>query len=655
MAWSVVAVARLKEEWSFVGFFSGQLVLENEIECPHPSAYLDEVFAILHAMVLASTAQTKVTIMYDCTAAAEVASHASKQTGHLCQQMSALAVILRQIGKWPDWGHVKGHSGDPFNELADIVAKAACKGTCVHSPHEEDRILVSIGEQWLAWIWPHVAALHDPLCWPCFDRDGQVFEPNHFPFQENISQAQAPRSCTQEGHDTQRDGARFNMNIASYNCLSLKLTGQVECIEAACAQRQLHVVGLQETKVQWSGSVHSSNYLRVGASANQRGLEGCQLWFLKGIDFGFWDSGDSFGWDFSSIAAVHPSERCLAVSARAGGLQFVCISAHAHTTCAKEGDVRHFWKFLSRVVMGLPPKAVRLFFLDANAHFDEHVPADGFYLPTNLNAQLLREFAQAHSLVLSDMWAPNGEAIFTWVSPQGHYKCLDFIAVPQCFNGYFQVQGSCDILDRFAGFDHFMLVAYMCFHQSGQIKTGKEARLDCRAMCTEEGQAKLCKILQNVPQIPWTMHASQHWDVVCKYLQDACRREFPMKSQGPRKAHIDFQTWELLGDQKHLRYLLRFKRIYVGKQISFACFRAWRLICSGDGVVQGPGAFLSIERVCRLHNFSVALLWQQLTVVRNRVGKALQRCQAQRVRACFEDSRSKRHGSTYGFYHQEGT
>ena len=457
MAWAVVAVVRWREVWSFAGFFSGSVILHEADATLVPSAYLAEVAAIFHAMILASNVEVHTTIIYDCISAAEIAKHAGKQFGSISLQMAALATILRQLDRWPNWGHIKGHNGDPFNELADRVAKTACKGHYAHPPHEEDRVSVAISEGWLAWLWPHVASSHAPACWPHFNQDGCVYEPwvsqaemkvgDHF----HASHGQNKKS------ENSQQGAAFNMKFATYNCLSLKLAGQVECIEESCLQQHLHVVGLQETKVQWHGAAHAAHFLRFSSAANKHGLEGCQLWFSKGSSFGQWDAGETFGWDPSSFAIAHESERCIAVSAKAGGLEFIRVSAHARTSVSQDKDVQDFWRFLSSIVAGFPPKAIRLFFLDANAHFDECVAVDEYYLPTNMNAQLLRDFAHAHGLVISDLWTPDGAAIYTWVSPQGNRRCLDFIAAPKDFRGHFQVQGSWDVIDRFSGIDHSCL------------------------------------------------------------------------------------------------------------------------------------------------------------------------------------------------------
>ena len=449
-------------------------------------------------------------------------------------------------------------------------------------------------------------------------------------------------STQPSSEDKALHGARYELRLATYNCLSLKLAGQVDCIEEFCVGKQLHVVGLQETKVQWSGAAHSSHFLRVGSSANKQGLEGCQLWFRKGTHFGFRNSGESFGWDLSSCAVVYESARCLVVSAKAGGIEFVCVSVHAHTTSSNDSDVQGFWKFLSGVTSRFPPKAIRLFFLDANAHFDEWVRADAYYLPTNLNAQLLRDFAHAHGLVLSDLWSPSGEAIHTWISPQGHYRCLDFLAVPRHFQGCFQVQGSWDVLDRFAGLDHFMLGATLRFFLTDCRGDKGLERFDCGAMCTVEGQEKLCNIFQNMPQVHWSTHATQHWDTVCSYLQTSCRQAFPTCKQGPRKSHIDQQTWEWLGQQKNVRYKLRFKRQFFGKQVTFACFQAWRsLVNRRAHSYRDPAIGSNIADFYRNHNFSVARLWKQLRHIRQHVGQALKACQANRVRTCFAEARSQ--------------
>ena len=90
MAWSIVAIVREHEDWLFAGFMSGTVATPDDLEFGPPSAYVAEVFAIFHAMVLTSNTDMVTTIKYDCTSAAEVAKNSSKQHSSIAQQMSAL-------------------------------------------------------------------------------------------------------------------------------------------------------------------------------------------------------------------------------------------------------------------------------------------------------------------------------------------------------------------------------------------------------------------------------------------------------------------------------------------------------------------------------------------------------------------------------------
>ena len=96
------------------------------------SAFVGECLALVAALRICGTAlrQRQVTICVDCTAALGIA--AGKTAGH----GDGIAGVLRCMGSFaratsefpPAIVHVRGHKGSLFNEVADVIAKAAARG-----------------------------------------------------------------------------------------------------------------------------------------------------------------------------------------------------------------------------------------------------------------------------------------------------------------------------------------------------------------------------------------------------------------------------------------------------------------------------------------------------------------------------------------------
>ena len=75
--------------------------------------------------------QTPCFIHYDCAAAGEVAQDTLGPADHLGERLHLLELLARDVGRAPiDISHVKAHAGEPWNALADAVAKAAARGWC---------------------------------------------------------------------------------------------------------------------------------------------------------------------------------------------------------------------------------------------------------------------------------------------------------------------------------------------------------------------------------------------------------------------------------------------------------------------------------------------------------------------------------------------
>ena len=117
--------------------------------------------------------------------------------------------------------HVKGHGGNPWNELADSIACYACshEGTTLRSRLLHDWIC----DLALEHLWLLLAALREPECWPRHSGDrmvdsGIVF-PATFP---HLAQGDAWRSS-----DTRVDRLEWrSLRVASLNVQALDERGQ---------------------------------------------------------------------------------------------------------------------------------------------------------------------------------------------------------------------------------------------------------------------------------------------------------------------------------------------------------------------------------------------------------------------------------------------
>ena len=644
MSWSIVAIVRCQRQWLVGGFISNRIPIGDLSVQVLPCSHIAEIFAMLYALVVTSCCEAPVSIVYDCVSAAHVTQFATTDTSVLSEAAVHLAAVVRLLDKWPEWRHVRSHTGDPFNELADVCAKRAVNdiGSC--RPPQDAAIMTSVlNESWAAWLWLHLAARMFPEQWPVTLENGALHERDH---QAGMKRDLGHMStddvfCTpDDGQKRDRSSIEFSMQLVTYNCLSLLATGQVEMLDTQFDQAGCCVVGLQETRVNQSGPAAGRAFVRFGSPSIQ-GREGCQLWFSKTNPVGYDRRGQAVFCDLSSFTIQHEEERILAVTAKAGSVLISCISAHARTSVASTEDIRAFWHSLGRVIDKMPDRSVKVLCIDANAHFDERGKKDNRYIPLNLNAELFQNVAMNAGLAINDLWDLRGEAVRTWVAPNGVLKCLDYVAAPVGFRGGLCTQGAWrHILDRYAGVDHFPLAVTLKFQLEGTSCQPSTLRFDVQKMSTPQGRKDLQAIFQGMPTVAWEVHASKHWLIVKDYLQRACAKTFPKPKSGPRKPFLDDAAWQAVSCLHALRDVGRSRIRMHRRQCLHVVFTSWKHVRGREGWerrVDGTGFRKAAVRL----NQVVSLHWEQLCQAKREVRQHMTRCKAQHAKQVLQTAREQ--------------
>ena len=115
-----------------------------------------ELAAVLWALVwvVISCPPCSVCIATDSMFSCNVAGATWSAGGHaqLACMCSSLLLVARQVAE-VRFEHVKAHDGNPFNELADGLAKRAARGSVAPVPGDVARLLV--GSNSVAWEWMH--------------------------------------------------------------------------------------------------------------------------------------------------------------------------------------------------------------------------------------------------------------------------------------------------------------------------------------------------------------------------------------------------------------------------------------------------------------------------------------------------------------------
>ncbi|CAE7833684.1 unnamed protein product [Symbiodinium sp. CCMP2592] len=127
--WSIIVIARIGCTFARVGFFADWTEVATSEQ---PSAFDGEVEALLHAVALACAQPgLKVSILSDCSSALLVAEG---QGGinlqcPACRALAGLLLLARARGVDLSFQKVPAHSGNAFNDMADVLAKQVGRHT----------------------------------------------------------------------------------------------------------------------------------------------------------------------------------------------------------------------------------------------------------------------------------------------------------------------------------------------------------------------------------------------------------------------------------------------------------------------------------------------------------------------------------------------
>ncbi|CAE6942946.1 unnamed protein product [Symbiodinium sp. KB8] len=484
-------------------------------------------------------------------------------------------------------GHIRGHQGNPYNELADTIA-----GT---RSLEDSAFPTAFGHlcQWaihgkLQWLWLSVAALLCPECWPTVGVNGFTD-----PFGNSTLSLNdiGPSDLfgPQLGQSANASDAATSLQLVplliTVNVQSLceddssRLPNRVpfarEQLEAfGCA-----VAGLQETRAKSTTTVTSASHIRFLSGCDSKGCLGVELWFSKTVPFG-WVGRTPLLFAVSDFRVLHWTPRMLFVRYVKGALRILFVTCHAPTATSAERTT--WWKgFVDLllqtangdkvVVLGdltsrlCDPVANRVGSL---VWEQEHAPPEPFF-------RMLREL---------DLWIPatftgcHQGACHTWVAPGGTaVSRIDFILVP---SGWSVPIGGSRVLYEVdfgqAGLDHFaaqLSIDTTCIARLAFSVT--QQGFDCHRALQPEASVDVQEIVSSVPQVSWDVDAHRHYHVVASHLISELSRRFPVQKGQRRRTFFSDATWALRQQRVWLRRQAHLASAFLSHWEIQGAFIAW--------------------------------------------------------------------------------
>ena len=385
MGWACVFVDPLGRR---LGVLSGGRPSWLPEEREPASAFVGECLALVAALRTCGTVLRRmhVVICVDCTAAMDIAAGRAAGLG------DGIASILRSVSSFaratadrpPAFRHVRGHQGYLFNEVADVVAKAAARGR--HHGGWPEREGIAPQCQWwdsggraLDWAGLIYQSLHSqpsmPRCdgpmTPCEDSAGlsplQCIEP-FLPFRTEPVRASSAAGTIQ-------------LTLATYNVLSLSGSSFSDNRHAGLAfaparpailASALHacgveVAGMQETRTE-KGTLHTDGFLRYCSGAD-KGQFGVELWFNTNCRAIARDDGpeDVASFAPSAFTVLHTDPRRILVLFSTANFRVLFGSLHAPHRGAEAPVLAAWWAETKRLLEKFASKGVMYLLGDFNA------------------------------------------------------------------------------------------------------------------------------------------------------------------------------------------------------------------------------------------------------------------------------------------------
>ena len=320
---------------------------------------------------------------YDSRCAGEGAFGASKlpngQSSSAYLRLNQLVTALRHYTSCRvalSHEHVYGHSGCLGNELADALARTV-------------RTRPQTWDQWVLPTWIPAFASHYLRDWAWAMLPGHVDFPRPYAFEAEVSLYQslpepavpAPPHAVKELTLPAAE-ITFHLRCVTFNALTLKdpvkdrtagqqaglrILGRKEVLKNSLRPYDVHILGLQETRLATSEQQGDADYFIFNSAADTKGAGGCSLWLAKHQPYGR-DTASAFYFHLDHVTVVSSSSRHLTANVLTPRLRLHIQVLHAPSACnVPVQDIRVFWQQRLREVLDRPAGADFLLLSDANA------------------------------------------------------------------------------------------------------------------------------------------------------------------------------------------------------------------------------------------------------------------------------------------------
>ena len=463
--------------------------------------------------------------------------------------------------------HVRSHTGDPYNEFVDHVAKREAH----HSFHHQ-RLKIDM-QKWHSRIPSLWLCLAQNRGLPMWQEGLHVCAPDLPPVQTFVH----PNTMT----TTTATIVTCQLSLATMNVQSIskgplghggKLYYLYEQVKTHC----LNIVGVQEGRNEEIFST-SHDILRIGAG-HCSGQYGVELWVNLGQPVGHDQRKKPRFLRPQDFQVCHKDPQRLIVRCNADLLACWLIVAHAPHSGHTKAMRQQWWEETDHMIDHYGDGAPWIWLIDANAEPGDADDCTVFTpgLATSANTEFLRGCLQKHALCIASTLDSHAGPRSTWTSPDGNSEhCLDYVIIPHHWRHACHFSSVIDTLDLCTTNDDHKAVGAQLNWSTVVTAKGKSKHKYHPNWSSPDDRAVIQAQLSNSAPCPWSTDVEVQAQRLEQTLHDAMKNS-PQALHAAKKPYITEELWECRSQKlklkKRIHGLHRQMKMHSLRQL----LRAWR-------------------------------------------------------------------------------
>ena len=519
-------------------------------------AYAAEMVGLLWSalVVLQLKWRRKVTFRCDCAPALDgVHGRADCRPHPVCLAARALHLALFCVlGHEAGYEHVRGHSGDVSNELADALANHGAMGHTGCTPFGLDfRTWFQDGELSFSWLAHFLWDQSHPEAGPKLQDGLMAWDPQPPTLQAHPQQVISPflRALPATGsHVARQHDLSIDVTWATFNALSLAgggeavqlggglhhSVGRVKSLCTSLLQAGIHICGLQEARTP-QGVARIGPFWRCSSGSDGGGNFGNELWVHLEWPFACGPHG-AVRFQTEDFLVMHAEATILLIRVSNGVVDWRIAVLHAPHRGHELSHRKQWWGRARDLCQAHGAGHAWFVLADSNARvgactseFIGSYHAD----PECESGVLFHDFLRDLEVMIPSTFEGimQGSSATLVQKRNGGLARCDFVGVPfSLSSSWMQAWVDARVSAGHGHLDHFASVLRMVFSCTRALhsKGSRSKKIDASALRDDANIPAIEAIIRASPCPGWQVSVHEHAAMVTEHLYSRLAHEFPL-------------------------------------------------------------------------------------------------------------------------------